>query len=55
MVFIVFYNLIEFMILLYTFLVTSFGKYREYMLCLISFRFLEVSPVFIYAKAAGNL
>ena len=34
---ILFYNFIEFIILLYTFLVISFARYRKYIICLLSF------------------
>ena len=40
---ILFYNFIEFIILLHTFLVISYAQYREYVFCLISFsKFLDV-------------
>ena len=42
--------------LLYTFLVISFARCKEYMICLISFRkFPEVLPAFTCAKAIGNI
>ena len=42
-----FYNLIEFILLFYTFLVSSFARYKEYMICLISFSKLsDVLPTF---------
>ena len=51
-----YYTFIEFIILLYAFLVISFALYKEYMICLISFnKFLEVLPAFASAKAIGNL
>ena len=43
-----FYNFIEFIILLYTYLVFSFARYKEYIICLISFsKFSDVLPAFI--------
>ena len=51
-----FYNFIEFIILLYTFLVISFARYREYIIFLASFsKFSDVSPAFTCASAIGNL
>ena len=51
-----YYTFIEFIILLYTFLVISFARYKEYMICLISFsKFLDVLPAFTCARAIGNL
>ena len=51
-----FYNFIEFIILLYTFLVISFAWYKEYIICLISFsKFSDVLPAFTCASAIGNL
>ena len=42
--------------LLHTFLVISFDRYKEYMICLISFsKFSDVLPVFTRARAIGNL
>ena len=53
---ILFYNFIEFIILLYTFLVFSFARYKKYMICLISFnKFSDVLPAFTCASAIGNL
>ena len=44
------------MLLLYTFLVISFARYKEYMICLISFsKFSDVLPGFTCARAIGNL
>ena len=43
---ILFHNSIEFVILLYTFLVISFPPYREYMICLVSSEFSDVLPAF---------
>ena len=41
------YNLIEFILLLYTFLVNSFARYKKCMICLISFSKLsDVLPAF---------
>ena len=54
-VFILFYNFTEFIILLYTLLVTSFSLYKEYIICLISFSyFSDVLSVFSCASAIGN-
>ena len=45
-------DFMEFMKLLYTFLVTSFAQYREYIICLISFsKFSDLLP----ASAIGNI
>ena len=53
---ILFYNFIEFIILLYTFLVISFAQYKEYMICLSLFsKFLDVLIAFTCARAVGNL
>ena len=53
---ILFYNVIEFIILLYTSLVTSFSRYKEYIISLISFcKFLDVLPTFTCARAIGNV
>ena len=53
---ILFYNFIEFIILLYTFLVIYFTRYKEYIICLISFnKFANVLPVFTCASAINNL
>ena len=47
---------IEFMILLYTFLVISSARYKEYMICLISFiTFSDVLLAFTCAGAIGKL
>ena len=47
---------IEFMVLLYTFLVISSARYKEYMICLISFiTFSDVLLAFTCAGAIGNL
>ena len=44
------------MILLNTFLVISFSRYKEYMICLISFnKSSDLLPAFTYARAIGNL
>ena len=46
----------EFITLLYTFLVISFVQHTEYMICLISFsKFSYVLPAFTCARAIGNL
>ena len=51
-----FYNFIEFIVLLYTFFVTSSSLYKEYMICLILFsKFSDVLPDLICASAIGNL
>ena len=54
---ILFYNFIEFIMLLYTFLVISFGPYKEYMMIFrISFsKFSDVLRAFTYARAIVNL
>ena len=53
---VLFYKFIEFIILLYTFLVISFAWYKKYMICLISFsKFSDVLPAFTCPKAIGNL
>ena len=53
---ILFYNFIEFIKLLYTFLVISFSRHKEYMICLISFsKFSGVLLGFTCARAIGNL
>ena len=45
--FVLFYNFIEFIILLYTFFVISFARYKEYVICFISFsKFSDVLPAF---------
>ena len=52
---ILFYNFIEFIILSYTFLPTSFALYKEYTICMISFsKFSDVLPACICASAIGN-
>ena len=51
-----FYNFIEFIILLHTFLAIFFAHYKEYMICLILFsKFSDVLPTFTYASAIGNI
>ena len=46
----------EFIILLYTFLVISFARNKEYIICLIWFsKFSDVLPAFTCASAIGNL
>ena len=53
---ILFYNFMEFIILLYTFLVISFARYKEHLIFLISFsKFSDVLPAFTFAKPIGNL
>ena len=50
-----FYNFIEFITLLDTFLVNSFPRYKKYMTYLISFsKFSDVLPAFTCAKDIGN-
>ena len=52
----IFYNWIDLIMLLYTFLVISFDSYKEQMICLISFNKLsELLPAFTCARAIGNL
>ena len=56
MVSILFYNFIEFIILLHTFLVISIARYKEYMACLISFgKFSDALPAFTWGNNIGNL
>ena len=51
-----FYIIPLFIILQYTFLVISFDRYKEYMICLISLsKFLDVLPAFTCVKAIGDL
>ena len=53
---ILFYNFIEFIILSQTFFVISFGRYKEYIICLISFsKFLDVLHGFTCERAIDNL
>ena len=55
-VFILFYNFIEFIILLCTFLVIYFSWSKDYIIYLISFgKFSDVFPAFKLARAIGNL
>ena len=55
-VFTLFYNFIEFIILLYTFLVISFARYKEYIIYLISFsKFSDVLPALTCVRAIDNL
>ena len=50
-----FFNFIELIILLYTFLVISFAWYKEYMIWWISFsKFSDVLPAFTCAGAFRN-
>ena len=52
---ILFYKFIEFIILLYTFLVFYFSRYKEYIICLFLFsKFSDVLPAFTYARAIGK-
>ena len=51
-----YYTFIEFIILLYTFLIISFAWYNKYMIRQVSFsKFSEVLSAFSYASAIGNL
>ena len=51
-----YFTCIEFITLLYTFLVISFDHYTEYTICLISFNnFSDVLPAFTCASAISNL
>ena len=44
------------MLLLYTFSVISFTRYKEYMICIISFHsFSDVLPAFTCTSAIGHL
>ena len=53
---ILFYNFIEFIIFLYTFLVTSFSLYKEYMICLTLFRqFSDVLSAFTCVRVIVKL
>ena len=53
---ILYYNFTEFIILLYTFLVISFTRYKKYMICHISFnKFSDALPAFTCARPIGNL
>ena len=53
---ILFYNFIEFNILLYTFLAIYFAWYKDYIKCPISFsNFSDVLPAFTCASEIGNL
>ena len=53
---ILFYNFIEFITLLYTFLLIHFVQYREHIICLISFsKFSDVLHAFTCASAIANL
>ena len=45
----------EFIIVLYTFLVIYFAEYKVYMICLNSFsKFSDVLPAFTYASDIGD-
>ena len=49
------YNFIEFIIMLYSFFVISSVRYKEYMICLISFnKFSGELPTFTCGRAIGN-
>ena len=52
----VFYDTMEFIKLLYTFLVIHFVRCKEYMIYPISFsKFLDVLPAFTYVSGIGNI
>ena len=53
---ILFYDFIEFIVMAYTFLVISFARNKECIICLISFcKFSDALPAFTSARATGNL
>ena len=53
---ILFYDFIEFIVLLYIFLIISFARYKEHNICLILFsKFSDVLPGFTCARAISNL
>ena len=53
---ILYYTFIEFISLLYAFLVISISQYKEYMICRISFsKFSDVLPAFTCASVITNL
>ena len=53
---VLFYNFVKFIILLYTFLVISFARYKEYKIYLVLFsKFSDVLPAFTCASPIGNL
>ena len=53
---ILYYNFIELIMLLYTFLLISFAQYKQYMICLISFRkFSGVLSPSTSVSAIGSL
>ena len=53
---ILFITLIKFITLLYTFLVISFSRYKDYIICLISFcKFSDVLPAFTCGSGIGDL
>ena len=55
-VFTLFYNFIQFLILFYNFLVIYFAQYREYIIFLVSFsKFSDTLPAFTCARAIGHL
>ena len=52
---ILFYNFIEFIVLLHTFLVISFARYKDYVISPILFsKFSDLLPTFTCASAIGN-
>ena len=56
LVYILYYNFIEIIKLLYTFLVIYFARYKEYIIWWISFsKFSDVLPAFTRTRAIGNL
>ena len=54
-VFILFCNFIEFIMLLYTFLVNSFSRYKEYNCPISLSEFSDVLPAFTWASAICNV
>ena len=53
---ILFYNFVELIVLLHTFLVISFAQYKEYIICMISFSiFSDVFPAFTCESTIDNL
>ena len=53
---VLFYNVLEFIILFDTFLVICFARYKEYVICLIPFsKFSYLFPVFTCVRVIGNL
>ena len=53
---VLFYNFVKFIILLYTFLIISFARYKEYEIYLVLFsKFSDVLPDFTCTSPIGNL